>query len=142
MNASRMGVPQARERTFFIARKADLKLDKLSLSFEEPVVAVAKAFNGLEQEVGKPLSEKAAIWWDQTSFGGLFSVCGADTGKMNRKLDPNKPSWTQTATPNIFHWLTPRHLSNAECVRVQSFPDDYSFIKQKHQKPRFCHVGH
>ena len=38
LNASRMGVPQRRERVFFIARRKDLNLPKVSFSFNEPVI--------------------------------------------------------------------------------------------------------
>jgi len=38
LNASRMGVPQIRMRTFFIARRMDLGLPKIALEFNEPMI--------------------------------------------------------------------------------------------------------
>lgn len=131
LNASAMGVPQARERTFFLARRKDLKLPTIKLAFDEPPISVSKAFETASSAGAKRLSAKAAHWWGKTKPGGLFSVCGADTGKMNRRLDPRRPAWTQTATPNVFHWDSARHLSPAEATRIQSFPDDYNFLTQK-----------
>ena len=41
-NAARMGVPQARERTFFIARRRDLGWGKLEMKFEEAMIPIGK----------------------------------------------------------------------------------------------------
>lgn len=131
VNGASMGVPQARERTFFIARRTDLGLPRIDLRFFEAPIPVSRALLGASPAGAKPLSEKAAFWWGRTPLGGLFSVCGASTGRMNRRLDPSKPAWTQTATPNLYHWAEPRGLSSAEAARVQSFPDDYDFMDQK-----------
>lgn len=128
LDASRMGVTQMRERTFFVCRRSDLNIPKFRLSFDEPETSVMNAFVGCSTADAKPLSRKAAVHWERTKPGGLFSVCGAATGKMNRRLDPLRPAWTQTATPNLYHWREARHLSRDESVRVQSFPDDYDFL--------------
>jgi DNA (cytosine-5)-methyltransferase 1 len=130
LNAASMGVPQARERTFFIARRKDLDLPKLHLVFSEQPVPVKKALEGCSAE-GKLLSDKVTRWWKETKYGGLFSVCGASTGKMNRKLNPGLPSWTQTATPNIYDWRIPRLINKEESIRIQSFPDDFNFLNEK-----------
>ena len=126
-NSSRMGVPQARERTFFVARRSSLNMEKISPVFDEPVISALTAFIGTSDHGAKPASEKAAKYWSRTKAGGLFSVCGASTGKMNRRLDPKRPAWTQTATKNLFHWERARYLSPSEAVRIQSFPDDFDF---------------
>ena len=131
LNASRMGVPQVRERTFFLARRKDLGMPKFFLEYQEEPILLEQAFIGTDGSDGKPLSEKASQWWSQTVNGRLYSVCGAETGKMNRRLSPSHPAWTQTATPNLFHWSSPRHLSKSESIRVQSFPEDFNFLNQK-----------
>ena len=38
LNAATMGVPQRRERAFFIAQRADLEKPKLKLDFREPQI--------------------------------------------------------------------------------------------------------
>lgn len=131
LNASCMGVPQMRERTFFVARRKDLGMPKFLLEYQEEHITLEKAFVGTDGSDGKPLSEKASHWWSKTMNGRLYSVCGAETGKMNRRLSPDLPAWTQTATPNLFHWSSPRGLSKSESIRVQSFPDDFNFLNQK-----------
>ena len=50
--------------------------------------------------------------------------------QIYRKLDPNKPSYTITASGGGgtfgYHW-TNRELTNRERARLQTFPDDYLF---------------
>ena len=51
--------------------------------------------------------------------------------QIYRKLDPDKPSYTITASGGGgtfgYHW-TDRELTNRERARIQTFPDDYAFI--------------
>lgn len=129
LNSASMGVPQQRERTFFISRRKDLNLPKLHLAFNEPPIPVGKAFQGCSTE-GKALNDNVTKWWKETKMGGLFSRCGADTGKMNRKLHPAFPAWTQTATPNLYDWREPRTINGHESIRIQTFPEDYNFADQ------------
>ena len=51
--------------------------------------------------------------------------------QIYRKLDPDKPAYTVTASGGggtfMYHW-TDRELTNRERARIQTFPDDYEFI--------------
>ncbi len=51
--------------------------------------------------------------------------------QIYRKLDPNKPSYTITASggggTSGYHW-TNRELTNRERARIQTFPDNYKFF--------------
>lgn len=130
LNASRMGVPQKRERVFFIARRMDLNLPKLNFSFDEPPISVESAIVGTNPDGAKPLSPAILKAWikcmpgkplSSVSNGSLFSL---------KKLHPKRPSPTLTATSCLMHWKEPRRPSPSEAVRLQSFPDDYNFMDQ------------
>ena len=50
-NAARMGVPQKRERVFFIAHRKDLKYPKLSMEFHSKPIP----FGDVREPYGKPM---------------------------------------------------------------------------------------
>ncbi len=129
LNASRMGVPQARERTFFIARRMDLGIAPLALAFDEEPVSVSKAIGGAGGD-RKKLSESFLKWWKLTPPGKSFSVAHPTGSYFNSyKLHPDRPANTQTATGGAVQalWNEPTCLSDNEAARIQSFPDDYDF---------------
>jgi DNA (cytosine-5)-methyltransferase 1 len=129
LNSCRMGVPQARERTFFIARRKDLGLKKFELSFQEQIISVSKAIQGTTPN-GKQLSDAFKKWWDRCMPGYSFSSAHPKGSYFNSfKLHPNKPANTTTATSGAVqaHWSEPRSMSASEIIRIQSFPDDYDF---------------
>lgn len=129
LNASHMGVPQARERTFFISRRRDLNLPEIKLEFNEPVIAVEDAIKGRDPN-GELLSEAFARWWRKTPPGKAFSYAHFKGSFFNsQKLHPRMPANTTTATKASVqcHWHEPRMLSDHELIVVQSFPDDFDF---------------
>lgn len=128
LNASKMGVPQARERTFFIARRSDLGMPKIELSFDEPTISIADAIKGTTDAGAKQLTPGIAKWWPHTTPGKSFNE--ATGGKLFswRKVNPNGPAPTVTATHCMTHWKYPRLLSPSEVTRLQSFPDDYDYM--------------
>lgn len=137
LNSARMGVPQSRERTFFLARRRDLNLPKIDLKFNEPTIPAKEAV-GWVTGVGKSktLPKSLRELWDKAQVGHSFSQYHA-TGSFynNKKADPDLPVSTLTATVPFrpIHWAKPEFFSDAEILVIQSFPDDYDFIKQDPQ---------
>lgn len=130
LNAALMGVPQARQRVFFIGRRKDLGLKPVNLDFNEPMISVKKAIEGAGGQ-RKPLTEAFAKWWRRTPPGKAFSYAHPKKSFFNsHKLHPDRPSNTVTATAAsmLSHWAEPFHISPAEIVRLQTFPDDYDFM--------------
>lgn len=134
LNSSRMGVPQKRERTFFIARRKDLELPQIKLEFNEDPISVEKAFLGIDP-LGKELTEEQLSLWKKCLPGKPFSsVHPKGHWFQAYKLNKNLPCTTITATggnSEPFHWSVPRKVSDAAGARLQSFPDDYNFRKLK-----------
>lgn len=136
LNASRMGVPQKRERTFFAARRSDLAIQKISLDFDEPIISVEQAFAGLSLQPGSA-TDMQAKYWAMTKPGDSFSKSHPKGSWFNSiKLHPNRPANTLAASGGaggLYHYKYCRKLSDQECLRIQGFPDDYNLGKQAGQ---------
>jgi DNA (cytosine-5)-methyltransferase 1 len=127
LNSSRMGVPQKRERTFFIARRKDLGLPALSLAFNEPPVTIRTAIEGCTPEHGKAFGAMATRLWHRAAPGqSLAKVHDRGAFFTHVKLHPDKPANTLVANSLLYHWDTPRCLTSSECIRIQTFPEDYA----------------
>jgi DNA (cytosine-5)-methyltransferase 1 len=128
-NAAQMGVPQARERTFFIARRRNLGWGKLEIKFEELPVTLRQALQDTRGD-GKPLGPRALRLWESTIRGENFSKAAGGSWFTWYRLAWNAPSHAVVSGSPLSHPDEPRHLSNSETIRVQSFPDDYNFQKR------------
>jgi len=128
LNAAFMGVPQRRERTFFIAKKKSLDLTKLDLGFDEKPISAKKALdeidfkNGISPKLRKSLSD----YWHKIKPGkSVSSVNKSGSSFCRIKLDPSLPANTQSADLPAMHWGEKRHLTNFESLQIQSFPLDF-----------------
>lgn len=134
LNAAAMGVPQKRERTFFIATRKDLNLPKIVLMFNEPVVTIENIVSGINTTgpiVKTPYQIKQ---WDICPAG---AGAGADVSKggfnTQKKLHPKQAALTQTGTSRHFHWSEKCWISDELVIRIQSFPEDFNFLSQDAQ---------
>ncbi len=129
LNSKKMGIPQRRERVFFLCRRQDLKLPEIKLEFNEPVITLGKALKGRKGD-GDLLSEAFRKWWVMTPPGKSFSTAHPKGSFFNsQKLSPEMTCPTVTASGGavLARWDEPRKLSTEELLVVQSFPDDYDF---------------
>lgn len=129
LNAAFMGVPQRRERTFFIARRKDLKLPQIKLQFNEKTISLKEATTGCEKHTRKSVGPAVSKAWRNVDPGNSLSK-GDENGNFFSwiKCSPNSPSNTVTAAACLLAPDEPKLLSHAEYVRLQSFPDDYNFL--------------
>lgn len=136
LNAAAMGVPQKRERTFFVARRSDLKLPPIKFNFNESEISVEKALIGLNNQhlLAKKLSPETALLWKNVLPGQSLAKAHPKGHRFNAiKINPKTASGTIAASADgcPIHWNEPRRFSTAECARIQTFPDDYDFQKFK-----------
>lgn len=132
LNAAKMGVPQARERVFFIGRRKDLQLPKLRLDFNEPVIT----FGEIRTESGKK-------WKTDNLARELLKRrdpsdrCLADISKRIRRKDAGytqpidvdeEPMHTIAAAGGHFRMADGMECSDMDYVRGQTFPEDYDFM--------------
>jgi DNA (cytosine-5)-methyltransferase 1 len=147
LDASKMGVPQKRERVFFIALRKDLSKNfleqkdmftikpNINLDFKENEIPFNELFEtNVESECKMYPSIKKH--WMNTSIGNPFSNSYfIETGKRGwfnyEKVDPSKVLNTITAHTEgggQYHHLECRGLSRGELIKAGSFPSDYNFL--------------
>ena len=125
-NAARMGVPQARERTFFIARRRDTEWGKLEITFEEHSVSVKKAWENLPpQQANRLMPETERLWKLAKPGQPMSEIENRGKGFNNYKIRWKEPSGTIASSGSLYHPMEPRMLSGGEILRLQTFPDDY-----------------
>lgn len=139
LDASKMGVPQRRERVFFICLRKDLakpflyqkdmftEVPKLDLVFNEKEIP----FIDIESFNEKPLFKNPAPscydgWLNSKHGESIYKDKKFDTYKIN----PNKPLKTITASNSkgrsgALHYKDFRMLTKSEVLKAQSFPQDY-----------------
>lgn len=147
------GVPQARHRIIIIGIRKDL--DKKGIKFKVPspepykdmdVTARTALANIPEDAPNNEIRKLNAKVKERLSYiKPGENVWNADIpehlriktktkiSQIYRKLDPNKPSYTVTASGGggtfMYHWSDEqRELTNRERARIQTFPDDYEFV--------------
>lgn len=136
LNGASMGLPQARERVFFVGKRKDLNLPKLHLNFNEKPITVREAFDSIKDinTYGKDKIDSVMVhYWKLCKPGNAFSSVHPKKSLFTvRKLSPLKPSATlQGNFQNLWHWESPRGLSKFEYCVLGSFPLDYQFKSEK-----------
>jgi DNA (cytosine-5)-methyltransferase 1 len=130
LNAAAMGVPQRRERIFFIAKRKDLALPKIDLNFSEKLVSVKQSFSNMPQQDANKLSPETERLWNLLKPGEPMSFAeGRGKGFNNYRISWESPAGTLATKGSLYHPMEPRMLSDLECLRLQSFPDDYDYGK-------------
>ena len=151
LNASKMGVPQRRERVFFICLRKDLAepflyskdmfttIPKLELNFnfkEIPYGAIEEA--GAKEGCGVVKIYPSTIkYWEGTkpgqNFGEAFLKINGKRGFFSYyKTHPNKPLYTITAKFDgaaSYNHTVCRSLTKKELQKGGSYPGDYNFLK-------------
>ena len=116
--ASEYGVPQTRERVFFVGTKSNYP------KFMPP-----------KPLLGEPITAKQAIGdleslTEDKEFSHVWSLANMSGEQGNRRLLADRPGYTIRAEchGNIqFHYSLPRRISMREAARIQSFPDNFRF---------------
>lgn len=134
LDSSLMGVPQKRERVFFIALRKDLvkKVESLNLYFNQRVITFAEA--EIEKCLANPLTENKKFYYLKTKWGKSLSTVHPKGHWFNNiRLHPDKPVPTLTASNagKVYHYNKPFTLNQDQWLLLQSFPSDYKHYKGK-----------
>lgn len=135
MNAAFLGVPQARERIFFISIRNDIYKKPIKIIANHQPISVRAAFSRLPKQTGRQLSEssQARDFYYKLKPGESVSKYNNGSGFGQSKLRDNEPSRTVTSAGGYYHFEEPRFLSDAEFFTLQSFPQDYNLLGNKAQ---------
>jgi DNA (cytosine-5)-methyltransferase 1 len=134
LNGASMGVPQRRERVFFIGYKKELNYKPLRLDFNERPVLYKEIEDG---STGKPITGESLELWQKCPEGSSLSKVhpkGHYFGSY--KISPNVVCNTIIATDSspIFHYNKPNSLSNSDFCKIGTYPLDYNF---KELRPKY-----
>ena len=135
LNSATMGVPQARERIFFVARRKDIGLPKLTLNFnEKPIFFGDVADKG--STTHKTLWDSIEKRWPYIEVGDQsLKFADAKYRKLNTYnaffstaiLYDNVVMPTLTSNGTTVYYNEKRNLNDKEYIRVSSFPSDFDF---------------
>lgn len=131
LNAASMGVPQKRERVFFIGHRKEFRLPMLRLEFDENAILFGEVFEDYED---RPISDHYKSFWDKRRFGDIdFSLSSERMGKNKnaqfqyKYLYKNKVANTITAGEQCVLFDYPRYRNVDELYRCGTYPSDYDF---------------
>jgi len=144
LDASTMGVPQRRERVFFICLRKDLAkpflhhLDmfneqpKLNIEFNEPTIPYKQIRMDYGNSEAIGLSKMISHYWKLTPNGKSMSVAHPKGSYFNEiKLHPDEVIPTIRASGLPYDYKVERTLFDDECKLAGSYPIDYNFQEQK-----------
>lgn len=133
LNSASMGVPQKRERVFFLCRRTDLKLDPITLSFSEAPIPFGKI--RLPGSKGSSFSEHDKNVWsarkksDLAYCDTLKRLRGKRSNWNSKYIHDERVCCTIVSSQGgkLISYSEPRHLSVDELKLCGSFPSDFDF---------------
>ena len=139
LNSATMGVPQKRERVFFIARRKDLNYKPVSLKFNERPI-LYKEFKDSEYKPLDPDSQTAKRWANRKVSDRTIGdvVARTEKGKLSGFTLPfikdNEVPPTLTAGGSVpLRFDVCASISDKDMITIQTFPQDYNFLNQSVQ---------
>lgn len=127
LNAASMGVPQKRERVFFICKRKDLHYPKLDLNFNEDAIVFGKIYN--QKNCTNNLTDVQNNLWkkQKPSDRTLADVRQQDNGFTDYLISDTEVCPTLISGGKFIVKNTPRHIDNNEYSKIGTFPMDYNF---------------
>lgn len=137
LNSAKMGVPQARERVFFIGRRRDLSLPEIKLEFNEEEIP----FKDVRSKVGKKI-KKDSLQAKLLEHRKPTDRNIADISKRLRRKNAgfsvpicadDRPIPTIKAGGSLFRGVDGLLFTDQDIINCQTFPQDYDFGKESVQ---------
>ena len=134
LNAATMGVPQLRERVFFIGHKKEFRLPKLVLQFNEEPITFGNCVDKEGHHEGLTTDRQREIfahrrYGDKDIGDSQQRWNGKDVGFTSKWLYRNKVCLTLAASTAegrmLYHFEEPIRINEKEILNVSTFPQDY-----------------
>jgi DNA (cytosine-5)-methyltransferase 1 len=134
LNSASMGVPQRRERVFFIGYKKKLNFKPLRLDFNEKPITY---LNFKSDEYGVELTLETRKVWEQkqvndTSLADIHLRISGKSKRFNAVFikDDKVPNTLAAGSDSIpIRFDIPNRVTMDECKLIGSYPLDYNFKK-------------
>jgi DNA (cytosine-5)-methyltransferase 1 len=145
LEASKMGVPQKRERVFFIALRADLAnpflkqvdmfnlVPELKLEFDGAPIL----YSDIADDFGSELTTHQRQLWNKR-IGTDANLCDINkrehdkiSGFNARLVRRDEVLPTVAGEANLIEYDRPYHVSDAAIIKAQTFPSDYNFMDRR-----------
>jgi len=132
LNGASMGLPQKRERIFFICKRKDLNLPKLTLEFNEKPILFKEIEDKDDIEEIKNRETRTYKGWlaakpDQSFRDGLGDG-GSMFGYVKISLNSIVRTLVSSNGTSEFHPTIFRKLNTIEISQAGSFPLDYNYL--------------
>ena len=134
----KVGVPQKRERVFFIACRKDLKYPKLSMEFHSKPIP----FGDVREPYGKPMDPNS-MQAKLLKYRIPTDRCIADINERVRKVKNNgfstpinrdeEPVQTIVSGSSLYRMCDGLLMTDRDIISCQTFPQDYDFMGQSVQ---------
>lgn len=128
LNGATMGLPQKRERVFFVCRRKDLNLPKLKIGFNEKPISVETAISDCLEEYGKEITPATKKHWEACSPGRSLSTVHPKKHMFSwYKISKNMvfPTIVSGSVDMYIRWDKPNVFTTKQLARFSSFPSDY-----------------
>ena len=119
------GIPQKRNRLFFICVRDDLNgfPERPFPAYKDNPRSISWAIDDLVNVVDESIPNQSQFFKASKAKRG--------NGQGDEKNEKDKPAYTIRANPKSrvqFHYSLDRRLTVRECARIQTFPDDFKFM--------------
>ena len=133
LNSAFMGVPQRRERCFFVAHKKDLKFSCIKLIYnEKPII-----FQKVREQNGRPIKQgviteylKSMKPTDSAVSDIVKRVKGKSSNFNEVIFQDYRVAGTLTAGGMSIRGCDKKALTDRDCANISTFPQDYEFFNQ------------
>ena len=132
LNAMYYNVPQSRERMIFVGVRNDMAPPPSHPRGQTHPKTVRQAIGHLPTGIAGNHEPQVIAAWHKSKPGQSLRKAVPDVGSFtSSRLDPNRPSMTQTKAHRHWHYSVPRQLTDLEGAIIGGFPEDYKWIGAK-----------